>query len=196
MKLSKFLGIVAAATFALMAFAGLASATTLETNGVKKGEPITIDMSLKSGTSLVIGETGGASPNTCTFATLEGKDSTSWTGAVVSGPLSTVTFDSCKHGPVVTHKAGSFSIEWISGTTNGTLRWNGGEFTLPVTVFGSLITATCTTSNTVIGTLTGTGSGTSTADTAAVLNCGSFLPSANLQATWVFTGEHAVGVVS
>jgi hypothetical protein len=197
MKLITILAGVVGASLALLALASTASATTLETNGVKKTEAITFEAALKSGTSLLVKDTTGTSGpfgNTCVNSTLLSKDSTATTGAAVSGPLS-IGFGQCTHPFPNVDKPGTLSVEWIKGTTNGTVRWDGGEVTMPVTILGSVVTVTCKTSNTDLGTLTGTGSGgTSTIDVNAVVNCGFFVPSATWEATYVIKG-HAIGVV-
>jgi hypothetical protein len=199
MKLSKMFGLLAVAALALMAFASTASATTtLETNGVKQTSVIELNSSLSG--SAVLKDTSGAFANTCTSSSVIGKDSTSTTGATVSGPISTLSFSNCTHSPVVVDAAGTLSVENISGTTNGTLRSSGAKVTTPVTIFGSVVTATCTTENTDIGTLKGVASGSATIEINAVLNCGSFLPSAKWEGKYVTTtstgGAHAIGVTS
>jgi hypothetical protein len=204
MKLSKILGVAAVAALALMAFASTASATTLETNGVKQSGAVTIEASLTAGTSAVLKDTSGAFANTCTTSKVEGTTSV-FTGTTVSGPISTLSFTNCTHEKVEVIKAGSLSIESITGTTNGTVRSSGAEVKVPVTIFGGIVTATCTTNNTDIGTLTGTASHAVGAemDINAVLNCGSFLPSAKWEGKYILTTpgtttgtRHAIGVVS
>lgn len=73
------------------------------------------------------------------------------------------------------------------------------KVTEPVTIFGSVITATCTTESTDFGTLTGTSTGGATVDLSIILNCGSVLPSARWEGTWTLTtttgAGHAIGVV-
>jgi hypothetical protein len=197
MKLIKTLGIAAVAALALMAFASTASATTLETNGVTQAGPIELRGSLK--TSSLLKDTSGVFANTCLGSTFIGKDSTSATGVAVSGPLSTLSFTSCTHSPVTVDAAGTLSIERIGTTTNGTVRSSGAKVTVPVTVIGVVVTATCTTDNTDLGTLTGVASGAATIDINAEINCGSVLPSAHWEATYVTTNSsgnnHAIGVV-
>jgi hypothetical protein len=93
-------------------------------------------------------------------------------------------------------KAGTLSVERIGTTTNGTVRSTGADVTVQVTVFGGTVPVTCTTNNTDIGTLTGVGTGgTARRDIKAVLNCGSFTPSAIWEGTYTITGGHAIGVV-
>jgi hypothetical protein len=190
MNFTKTLGVLAVAATALMAFAGTASATTLSTNGVPQSGAVTLEMSLSGSTTLK--DTSGSFANTCTAMTIKGT-TTVFTGTTVSGPISTLAISKCTHEPVIVHQNGSFSIERIGTTTNGTLRLSGAIVTYPVTIFGSTVTATCTTSNTAVGTLTGRSSGTSTVDMNAVVNCGSFLPSAQWQGTWNITG-HSIAV--
>lgn len=179
--------------------ASTASATTLETSGVKKSEPISLEWSLKGETSTLLLDTSNAFLGRCTASTVAGKDSTSATGTTVSGPLTTLSFSGCTTEKVVTDLTGTFSIEWIKGTTNGTVRWSGNRWTVPFNFFGTVVVATCQTENTDMGTLKGTGSGSATLEINAVVNCGSVLPSAKWQATYTTTTSggvgHAIGVV-
>jgi hypothetical protein len=199
MKLTKMFGLVAVAALALMAFASTASATTLETNGLKKAEAITIEASLNG--SATLSDTSNTFANTCKTSTVEGKDSTAFTATgtkPISGPVSTLSFGGCTHEEVKVDKPGSLSVEWISGTTNGTVRSTGAEVTVPATIGSSIITVNCTTSGTDIGTLKGVKEGTATMEISAVLNCGFFLPSAKWVGTYNLTSGgkgHALGVV-
>jgi hypothetical protein len=183
MKITKMFGLLAVAALALMAFASTASATTLETNGVKNTSAVTIEASLESGTSAVLQKTDGSFANTCTASSVIGKDSTSTTGTAVSGPVSTLTFTSCTNEKVVVDAAGSLSVENIAGTTNGTVKSSSAKVTVP-SPFGSLTCETGTGND--IGTLTGKASGQATMDINAVLNCGFLAPST----TW--TGSYLV----
>jgi hypothetical protein len=195
MNLSKILTLVAVGALALMAFAGTASATTLETNGVKQSGSVTLQATLKGSTTL--SSTAGAFANTCLASTVKGATSTT-TGATVSGNVSSLSFSNCvPHGPPVVNSAGSLSVERIGETTNGTVRSTGANVTVPVTVFGSIVEVTCTTNNTDIGTLIGTASGTSSTHITinAVLSCSGLLPTAKWTGTYVITG-HAIGVVA
>jgi hypothetical protein len=198
MKLTKILGVMAAAV-ALMAFAGTASATTLETNGVKQGGAVAIDAS-QSG-AVAFKSTAGAVLNECATSTIKGGTNV-FTGVTVSGPLDDetvggktvvtgLTFTNCEREPIAVDMPGTFSIEAIAGTTNGTLRSNGAKLTVP----SSLGTLTCTTSNTDIGTLTGTAAGVSVIHINAVLNCGFVLPTAKWEGTYNVNG-HSLGVVA
>jgi hypothetical protein len=111
-----------------------------------------------------------------------------------------LSFGSCTHEKVVVDSNGTLSVENISGTTNGTVRSSGMKVTLPVTIFGSVVTATCTTENTDIGTLKGVASGSATLEVNAVINCGSFAPSMKWEDVYVATTStgpsHAIGVTS
>jgi hypothetical protein len=191
MKL-KSLSLAALAASALIVFASDASATTLETNGVKQTGEVTIEDS-NSG-SLLLSATGGGFANTCTEGTTKGKSSTA-TGTVVVIKITIIIYLRCTSEPVTVDEVGSLGIEAISGTTNGTVRSSGTKVTWP-SPFG---TVTCTTNNTDIGTLTGVASGTATLDINAVLNCGFFLPSAKWEGKFNLTTSgqgHAIGVVS
>jgi hypothetical protein len=114
----------------------------------------------------------------------------------VGGPISTLSFSKCTHEGVVVDKPGTLSVEWINGTTNGTVCSSGAEVTVPVTIFGSIATATCTTNITDLGTFTDVASGHAAMDVNGVLNCGSFLPSAPWTATYSVTSPEGLGVTS
>jgi hypothetical protein len=201
MKLTKILGVVAVAALALMAFAGTASATTLEVGGVAKNEAITLKSSLKSETSALLADTAGFFANTCTASTVEGttaKDEEGkgdYTGPIVSGPISALTFTSCKTEPVTVDTKGSLSVENIAGTTNGTVRSIGAKVTVP-SPFGLLTCVTVASPGTDIGTLTGTGDTTkhATMDINAALNCGSI--TAKWTGTYTVTSPTGLGVTS
>jgi hypothetical protein len=191
MKLSKILGIAAVAALALMAFASTASATTLTTNGVLQTGPVTLHATLKG--SAVLKDTSNTFANTCTESTVHGVTSV-FTGTYVSGPITKggLTFKKCTHETVIVHKEGTLSVDRIGTTTNGTVRSSGAEVTVPVTLFGGIVTSTCTTNETDLGTLTGATSGTNASEIHinAVLNCGSFLPSAKWEGTYIITGHN------
>jgi hypothetical protein len=192
MKFTKILGLVAMAALALMAFASTASATTLYTNGVKQTGSVAIDATLSG--SATLRDTSNTFANTCTESTVEGK-TTTFTGTLVSGPIEWLSFSHCTHEKVVVHKAGTLSVDQIGTGMNGTVRSSGAEVTVPVTILGSVVTATCTTNETDIGTLTGSEAayvapGQSEIDINAVLNCGSILPSAKWEGTYRITGHN------
>jgi hypothetical protein len=193
MNLSKTLGAAVAAALALMAFAGTASATTLETNGVTQSGAVTLEATFKGSSTLRT--TSGTFFNTCSASTLKGTTNLT-TGTIVAGPVSSLSFSGCTHEKIKVNSTGSLSVERIGETTNGTVRSTGASITLPATVFGSVVEVTCTTSGTDLGTLTGTASGTSTHIIInAVLTCSGLLPTAGWQATYVIPG-HAIGVVA
>lgn len=134
--------------------------------------------------------TSGAFANTCAATHFSGSTQSPFTGSVVSGPVSLLSFSSCDR-PVTVHKAGSMSIEHIAGTTNGTLRSSGAEFTV-----GSPIgTLTCVTgASTHLGILTGSAAGKAEIDINAILNCGFLAPSAKWESTWVSTSPEPLAV--
>lgn len=190
MKLTSIIGIAIGAAVALMTFTNTASATTLEINGVKQTGAVTVKGSFKAGTSGLMTTTGGAFINTCTEGTAEGTTST-FTGTVVSGPVSSLTFEKCTSEPIVVDSAGTLSLEWIKETT-GTLFSSGAKVTVP-SPFGRL---TCTTNNTDLGTLSGVSSGTATLTLNGVLNCGLLAPSAKWTGTFAITSPLGLGVTS
>ena len=108
----------------------------------------------------------------------------------MGGPIVGLGFFECTR-PVVVHKQGSFGIEHIAGTTNGTVASLAAEVTFG-TAFG---TANCKTGvGTDIGTLTGVKAGLATLDVNAVLNCGFLVPSAIWQASYTITIPERLGV--
>jgi hypothetical protein len=144
MKYLKMLGLTAVAAMALMAIgAGSASATTLEVNGVAQTGAVTLTATLEPGSSALLQLTNGSFANTCTESFVEGKTSTftAESSKPIGGPISNLTFTSCTTPPVKADKFGSLSVEWISGTTNGTVRSAGAEVTVP----SPICTLTCKT---------------------------------------------------
>ena len=188
MKLSKILGVVAVAAMALMAFAGTASATTLEVGGVAKNSSVAIEATLKESSAL-LADTAGFTANTCTASTVKGSTSSPFTGTTVGGPISTLSWSSCTEGNPTVDAAGTVSVERIGGTTNGTVRSSGAKVTIP-SFFGNL---TCTTSNTDIGTLTGVSSGAAKFDINAVLSC-TVIGTAKWTGTYTVTSPAGLGV--
>jgi hypothetical protein len=194
MKLSKILGLTVVAGVALMAFAGAASATTLETNGVKQISAVTLESTLQGSAELK--DTSGIFLNTCSASVLKATTSTASTGPTVSGPVSTFSFTNCTHSPIVVDAKGSLRIERIGITTNGTVTSSGLSLTAPMTVLGSVVTVPCQTSNTDLGTLDGTsiGSASTKITINAILEC-ELLSSVRWVGTYAITG-HAIGVAA
>jgi hypothetical protein len=180
MKITKILGAVAVAALALMAFAGTASATTLETNGMANTGSVTIHATAES--SVLLSATGGGFANTCTESTVHGSTTTPFTGTRVGGEIGTLTFGSCAN-TVTVHHGGYLEIENISGTTNGTVFSKNAEVTTG-SPFGTL---TCKTGANGVDIGTFTGGATGTMDINAVLNCGFFLPSAKWEGKYSVT---------
>jgi hypothetical protein len=189
MKFTKIIGLVAAAAMALMAFAGSASATTLEVGGVAKTTSVAIEATIASGSSALLTDTFNASANTCTSSTVNGSTSSPFSGTTVGGSITTLDFSSCTNEKVVTDANGTLSVERIGSTTNGTVRSNGAKVTVP-SPFGTL---TCTTSNTDIGTLTGVASGSAKFDINAVLPC-TVVGTAKWSGTYTVTSPAGLGV--
>jgi len=190
----KSLALAVSMTLALMVFASTATATTLEIKGVKQTGAVTLHATLEKGTSFIESTTGGEVVNTCTEATLHGTTTAPFSATRIGLPVTILTFGGCIQGPGAIHSAGYLEIEWISGTTNGTVFWKNLKVTTP-SIFGSL---TCTTpaTGTHVGTLTGVASGRATLHFHAVLNCGFFLPSATWAGKFEFTSPEGLGVTS
>ncbi|HET8955963.1 MAG TPA: hypothetical protein VFN18_09930 [Solirubrobacterales bacterium] len=203
MKLSKIFGFAAVMAMAVMAIgAGSASATTLEVNGVAQNNAVTINASLESGSSALLKDSGGTTVDTCTESSVGGtteKDvSGDYSGTTVTGALTTLSFGKCSHPTKVISK-GKLHVEWITGTTNGTVSSSGAEVTVWSTVFQ--ITAVCKTGEgSDIGTLTGATNGSSnsaafaTLDINGKMSCGIF--SATWTGSYIVTSPAELGVVS
>jgi hypothetical protein len=201
MKYLKMLGLAAISALAMMAVtAGTASATTLEVDGVTKNSKVEISASLKAGNSLPLTSTsGGTLFNTCTGSTVGGHTGTTveghstgpYTGATVTGPITTLTFTGCNNN-VTPHKMGTLHIEHIKGTTNGTLRSSGAEVTSYSAIFGTYLNCK-TGEGTHLGTLTGVGTGKhASMHVNAALNCG--ITSALWSGTYTVTSPTGLGV--
>jgi hypothetical protein len=190
MKYLKMLGLAAVAAMALVAFtAGSASATTLEVGGSTKNESITIKSSLKTGTSATLRDTFGFSSNTCTSSSVEGATENSFTGASLTGKISSLTFTECENEPVEVHTGGTLHVSHIANTTNGTVTSSGAEVTTE-SPFGTL---NCKTgAGTHLGTLTGVSSGHATMDINATLSCSGI--SSKWIATYTVTSPTGLGV--
>ncbi|HYQ77763.1 MAG TPA: hypothetical protein VEP91_01470 [Solirubrobacterales bacterium] len=206
MKYLKMLGLAAVAAMALMAVtAGAASATTLEVAGTAQTESVAITASAE--TSITLSDTENTQANTCSVSSVAGTTSESktasgevisaFTGKRVTGPISTLSFETCTRSPVTVDTKGALFIEWESGTS-GSVFSEGASVTVPTT-FG--FSVTCTTASeagggTKIGTLTGSASEKATMSIAAVLSCGFLLPSASWKGSYLVTSPEKLGVVS
>jgi hypothetical protein len=176
--------------------AGQASATTLEVGGTAKNESVSVQVSIKSGTSAVLRDTFGFTANTCKGSNLEGTSMSSFTGTRVRGALSSLTFTGCGHS-VTVHNPGQFIVEYTSGT-NGKVYSEYTEVTVYSTLHGTYIS--CTTgsfeTSTPIGTLTGAAIGNATIDINATLDCSPHQSSAKWTGTYTVISPWGLGVVS
>jgi hypothetical protein len=190
MNFTRILGVVPVAALALMAFASSASATTLSVGGVTKTGAITIEASLKSGTSTLLTDTSGFFANTCTTSTASGSDSIRTTGAEVEGPIATISWGTaatpCTKGNPTVHTKGTLSAERIGTTTNGTVKSKGAHVTIPSAL--GLLSCTTAASGEDIGTLTGVSAGNAVMDINAVLGCGI---TTKWTGTYILTGANA-----
>jgi hypothetical protein len=176
---------------------------------VKQLTGISIEATLKSGTSALLTDTFGFFANTCTVSNVKGttetdvtdepepgvKVTTTYTATgtnPIDGPITELSWSSCKEGNPVPHANGSLSVSWIKGTTNGTVKSKNAQVTVP----SALGTLTCTTpkEGTDLGTLTGVASSLAhaTMDINAVLNCGI---TAKWTGTYTVTTPTGLGVV-
>jgi hypothetical protein len=170
--------------------AGSAAATTLEVGGVVKNEALTLNGSLKPGTSANFKATSGESLITCTGFEMHGKTEAPYSGAQVGGAASTWAYSGCNQS-ITNHKPGRIYGEHIKGTTNGTFFSTGAETTAYSALFGTYLNCK-TGTGTHMGTVTGVASGHATVHINAVVNCG--LLSAKLEGIGVITSPTGFGV--
>jgi len=169
-----------------------ASATTIEAGGAPQNQAVAFEMSLASGTTMIIKDKNGTTNQTCTGSTLSGKTGSPFTGTSVSGTASTWTFTGCSHtmGTIV---PGKLSFTWTSGTS-GTVSSSEAELTIKSTTFG--ISAICKTgTGSKLGTLTGTKEGNATIDAALELSCGA-LGATTWAGTYTVTSPQGLGITS
>lgn len=148
MKYLKIMGLAAVVAAALMAFAGIASATELTSpSGTKYSGTVS---SAAEGTTILHPPIGDIE---CKESSVAGSISNAGSSTeTVSGSLSTLTFTNCNATVNVLRK-GSLEIH-TKGTTangNGTLTSSGAEVTVEFAGFHCIFS----TSNTDLGTVTG-----------------------------------------
>ena len=181
---------LAAAALTVTIGAGSASATTIEVEGVTQNKSVDVNLRLAIGTSTVLSLTDGSLANTCTSSRIRGTTQSPFSGTTVTTWANTLSFESCTR-PVTVHNAGALHVQYISGTTNGTVSLSGAE----VTVGSPIGTLTCKTGFGVdLGTLTGSSAGWAYLDVNAVLNCGFLAPSASWKGTYETTWAEGLGV--
>jgi hypothetical protein len=196
----KTLVLIALSVVALSALliSGSASATTLEVGGVPQSKAVEMTATLEAQSSLLMKDSAGTTTDTCTEAAIVGLSISPFSGAKVGTPVSILTLAKCSH-TVKTLSKGSLSIEWLSGTTNGTVSSAGAEITIFSTAFG--VSAVCKTgAGTDLGTLTGAttasnASAHATLDLNAKISCG-ILGTATWTASFSYTSPTDLGVVS
>ncbi len=195
MNYLRMLGLAVTALAAMALTAGSASATTVEVNGVAQTGSVAWSASLEIGTSSLLQLTNGSFANTCTVSSVSGNTTTftKESSGAIGGPISVLSFTSCTTSPVTVDIKGSLSFEWISGTTNATVKSVGAEVTVPSPI-GNL---NCKTGvGTDLGTVTGRKTGeTATVDISSVLNCGFLAPSATWTASYWITSPTGFGFV-
>ncbi|HYQ79700.1 MAG TPA: hypothetical protein VEP91_11385 [Solirubrobacterales bacterium] len=196
MNFLKIISFAAVAAMSLMAVAACsASATTLEIGGVAQSGAVTLTASAES--SLSFSETEEGLFQTCSGSHFHGS-TTVFSGTKVTGSLGELNFTSCIRSPVVVNSPGKLYVEWESGTTSGTVFWEGADLTMP-SLFGFSVTCTTSASETTLGTLDGKASGTSehaTLTVSAILSCGLVLPSVHWSGTYKVTSPTGLGVVA
>jgi hypothetical protein len=177
MKHLKMLGLAAIAAAALTAFAGAgtasANSTELYTGHATQGAGLTLHMTLKAGTSLVVNDTSGELNKTCKQSTVAAK-----TGqvTVVNGEISAAieswTLGECTF-PTATLTNGSLDITSVGdingdGLGDGTVTGTGTDWT--TLVFGLFDCIYGTGAGTHLGTLLGSTSGNASLSINAVIN--------------------------
>jgi hypothetical protein len=155
MKNLETLALALVAAIALMALTGAgnaSAATTLEENGKAKSSSVSLEISLRTGTSLIVKDTNNIPVTTCTGSLIKASTAPPYHSSTVTAPVSGLTFTGCAH---TTHvlKPGTLHFAHTSGT-HGTISSSGAEVTIQSTVFGASCVAK-TGTGTSIGTLTG-----------------------------------------
>ncbi|HET7418630.1 MAG TPA: hypothetical protein VFJ61_13490 [Solirubrobacterales bacterium] len=149
MKYAKFLALAATALAALMAFAGVASATTLTSPA---GTTFTGTLKASSSNATL---TNSSTIGTikCAKSEVEGNVTKHGTGVTVFGDITKLTFTECTGGeptdPVA--KPGTLELHYTSGS-NGTVTSSGAEVIIHKTLVGTCVFKT---NNTDIGQFTG-----------------------------------------
>jgi hypothetical protein len=167
---------------------GTASATTLEVGGVSQNKSVSMEMTLKSGTSMLLKDEFGTTTETCTSSTMAGSTSSPFTVTSITLVLAVVRTEKCTHTDTVL-ALGILHFHWFSGT-NASVSMSGSETTIQSTFFGA--SAICKTgTGTTIGTLTGTKEGNATLDVNATINCG-ILGSSSWTGTYTVTKVNGV----
>jgi hypothetical protein len=207
MKYLKMLGLTAIAALGLMAFlgAGTASATVLCETTPKTGEDCpkewdvkqgtVLDFSLEKGTSLLWKGPFGEALGTCTESTIKGHlENTGSTTETVKIQTTELLFAKCTN-PVTVVKLGTMTVHHIAGTDNGTVTDTGTTIIIHTPLFGE---CKYETKETDIGTLTGRSKvgGDPTIDVAAPLLSENGCPNANLNGSFVYTGETTFDVAA
>jgi hypothetical protein len=181
--------IAAAAAVAALCAAGTASATTIEVGGVTQNKAVSLQMTIKPGSSTIFRDTAGFSQNTCTTSVLAATTQSPYTGATATATVNTLTFSNCANEPFVTHKPGTLHFAHIAGTTNATVTSSGAEWTIS-SPFGTL--ACITGAGTHLGTLTGSAAGHAALTLNVVLSCSGV--SSRLTGAYIVTSPTGFGV--
>ena len=159
MKYAKVLGLLAVAAAALMAFAGVASATYLTSpSGVTYTSTIKAEVEL--GHAILHSENAPTAFTVeCNIGAVEGTVSAHGLpeSTTASGAISSLSFSGCTNGAtVIVNKPGSLEVHTDTAGKvdgNGTLTSSGAEITIHVPVLN--IKCIYTTNGTDVGTLTG-----------------------------------------
>ena len=176
----KMLGLLAVAAAAMMAFAGVASATTVKSGGSNYTSTITAESSNSSldGSFITV---------SCANSHVQGKVESHGAGVTAEGKISSLSFTNCNY-PVTVKKSGSL-VAHTTTTPNGTLTSTGAE----IAIHTSIGECVFTTNATSIGTLTGGTGATLDIDSSAIPRTGgSFFCGSSGE----WTGNYTVSVPS
>lgn len=199
MKQLKIFVLAVAATLGLLVIvgAGASQATVLCTTeetacSMSYPKGTTVDLSLKSGTSMVLKSTGGSIEDTCSGGTVKGT-SEAEAGSAVAVELSEWSWSSCSNS-TSTVAAGSLELEHILGTHDGTVRGKGTEWKFILAGVECLYGFG---TGTDLGTLTGGAEPVLKINTAINKTGGKFLcpTTVRLEAEYVVTEPHALYVI-
>jgi hypothetical protein len=142
MKHVKTLGLLAVTATALLAFTGVASASTVKSGGANYTSTI-------AATSTNFQLHGSFVTVSCTTSHLKGNIESHGAAITTFSATSSFSLTGCNY-TVTVKKAGNVTFHTTT-TPNATLTWSGGEMEIHTSIGGCVFT----TNNTPIGTLTG-----------------------------------------
>lgn len=156
MKHLKLFGLLVVAAASMMAFAASASATTVtdSAGGTTPTIHAVSEEDAVPGTNHVL--LHNESANIECNSTVEGKVEKHGAGVTASGLISSLIFNNCTGGWVVTvNTKGSLEVHTTSTANHGTATLTSSGATVTAVLFGGFVTCRYRTENTHIGTVTG-----------------------------------------